>query len=287
VDVPQIHHVEAITEVPKPTVQQVPKQVPKYELRAQEKIVEVPTTLRVEQAIEVPQVLVAEVITQVPRVEVQYIDREIPVIRTEAREQIVEVPQVCHEERLIEVPQVQVAEFIKQVPLQQVQEVPKEIPKVETRAVEKIVPIAQNLIQEVAVEVPQVMTQEVLKQIPSHSAEQRIVQTGIEFERPIDRQQALREGSLGIGESHYAGVYTAQADPIYGMSTMPGSLAGSYAHGTLMGSTHGVGGSYTAGGYPTTYGAPPVSGAMSAFDMIDRNHDGVITRGEFQQAGFM
>jgi len=81
-----------------------------------------------------------------------------------------------------------------------------------------------------------------------------------------------------------------------------GNLSGSLAHGSLMGSVHNTGtytvagagaypvaggGAYTVpgGGYPTVSAAPGV--AMSAFDMIDRNHDGVITRAEFQQAGMM
>merc|ERR1719432_616084 len=42
--------------------------------------------------------------------------------------------------------------------------------------------------------------------------------------------------------------------------------------------------SYITQAAPTvTYGAP-VPAPMSAFDMMDRNHDGVITRSEFNQA---
>lgn len=78
----------------------------------------------------------------------------------------------------------------------------------------------QTLIHEVAVEVPQTVTHEYVTQVPaSVAAEQRIVQTGTEFERPVHREDALRSGAIGVGEAQYAGVYNAP--PWAGASTWP------------------------------------------------------------------
>jgi len=160
-------------------------------LQTQERIVDVPCTLTVERPIEVPMVQVAEVITQVSKPEYQYIDKQIPKFMTEAREQIVEVPQVLYEERLVEVPQVQVAEVIRQVPKHTVQTVQKTIPKVSTQVVEKVVPVPTSLISETAVEVPQVQVIEVLKQTASSQQQQRIVQTGIQWQQPVSREMVV------------------------------------------------------------------------------------------------
>merc|ERR1712032_1777293 len=89
--------------------------------------------------------------------------------------------------------------------MQQVQQVRKEIAKVETRAIEKVVGVAHNLIHEVAVEVPQTQCVEVLTQVPSGMAEQRIVQTGIEFERMVRREEVV----MGVGQATFSGIYQA------------------------------------------------------------------------------
>ena len=174
------------------------RKIPKIQLRAQERVVEVPVSLKVEQPVEVPQILVAEQLKQVPSTEVQYVDREVPNITYQALEQIVEVPQVVKEERLVEVPQVQVAEFIKQVPKQQVQEIPKHIPKVEMRCVEKIQNVPVKLMQEVAVEIPQVLRHEVISQV-SQQMEQRVVQAAEEYERFVNREEVV----VGEQESQF------------------------------------------------------------------------------------
>ena len=125
------------------------------------------------------------------------------------------VPQIATETPAM-VPQIQKAEYIKQVPVQQVQEVPKYIEKVETRAVEKIVPVQQNLIHEIAVEVPQVSVHEVLTQVPSKAAPQRIVQTGVEFERTIPRAQVV----LGQAEGQYTGTFPFFSSQTYRICKM-------------------------------------------------------------------
>lgn len=202
VEVPQYINVEAITTTPKPTIQKINKEIPKYVIQAQEKIIDVPIVLTVERPVEVPMVQVAEVITQVPKAEYQYIDKQIPKITTEVREQVVEVPQVLYEERLVEVPQVQVAEFIKQVPKHTVQQVQKGIPKIQTQVVEKVVQVPVSLITETAVEVPQVQVVEVLKQTASEKQQQRIVQTGVQWQQPVAREAVVQriEAAMSAGK---------------------------------------------------------------------------------------
>merc|ERR1712135_78955 len=141
----------------------------------------------------------------VPRVDVQYVDKEVPSVRTEAVERSVEVPQVMYEERIVEVPQVQPAEYLREVPKQNVQVVQKQVPRIETQVVERVVPVSTNLIHEVAVEVPQVCVQEVMTTVSKARAEQRIVQTGVEYERNINRNEAV----IGVGAAGYAGPYQA------------------------------------------------------------------------------
>merc|ERR1719352_714566 len=148
-------------------------------------------------------VQVAEVITQVPKPEYQYIDKQIPKFMTECREQIVEVPQVLYEERLVEVPQVQVAEVIRQVPKHTVQHVQKGIPKVTTQVVEKVVPVPTSLITETAVEVPQVQVIEVLKQTASEKQQQRIVQTGVQWQQPVAREQVVHRTEASTSGGRY------------------------------------------------------------------------------------
>jgi len=65
--------------------------------------------------------------------------------------------------------------------------------------------VPHNLIQEVAVEVPQVQVHEILTQVPSAMAEQRVVQTGIEFERSVRREDVV----MRTGQVQYSGIYQA------------------------------------------------------------------------------
>eukprot|EP00932_Pfiesteria_piscicida_P004278 SRR837773.14182.p2 GENE.SRR837773.14182~~SRR837773.14182.p2 ORF type:complete len:339 (-),score=116.26 SRR837773.14182:111-1001(-) len=124
---------------------------------------------------------------------VETLEKEVPIWNVEAREQIVEVPQVFYEERLTEVPQIQVAEVIKQVPVQQIQEVQKHIPKiVETKVIQKMVQKPQTLIQETAVEVPKIMVEEVVMQKASGNIQQRIIQTGIQYQRQVTREEVVQ-----------------------------------------------------------------------------------------------
>jgi len=257
-------------------MQKVEKKIPKIQLRAQERVVEVPVSLKVEQPVEVPQVLVAEQLKQVPSTEVQYVDREVPNITYQALEQIVEVPQVVKEERLVEVPQVQVAEFIKQVPKQQVQEIPKHIPKVEMRCVEKIQNVPVKLMQEVAVEIPQVLRHEVISQV-SQQMEQRVVQAAEEYERFVNREEVV----VGEQESQFGGAYEAK---IVGVGPISPSTAsaemyerGQVSHVKSTEVRHGTA-SAQASGYAGYGSAQLRTGDL--FSALDTNGDGVLSREE-------
>eukprot|EP00435_Cladocopium_sp_Y103_P036031 s2586_g9.t1 len=206
IEVPELIHVEAVTQVPRPHVQFVKKEVPKVILQPQERIVEVPLTLTQERPVEVPQVHVAELMVQVPKPQVEMVDKEVPKIIVQAEEKIVEVPQVFYEECLKHVPQVQVAEVIKEVPHYQKQVVQKHVPKiVETKVVEKVVPVPVNLVRETAVEVPQVVQHEVIRQKASGAMQQRIIQTGWQYQRSARKEEVVS----GIAEAQQGGIYDA------------------------------------------------------------------------------
>jgi len=173
----------------------VNKEIPKVVLQAQERVVEVPVMQQV------------DLVVQVPRPEIEYVDKQVPKVTTEAREMVVEVPQVFYEERLQHVPQVQVAEVVKQVAAPQTREVVKQIPKiVETRVIEKVVQVPSTLIQETAVEVPKVMHHEVVTQKASANMQQRVIQTGYQYQRNAHREEVVsRELEAQVG-----GEYNAQ-----------------------------------------------------------------------------
>jgi len=99
---------------------------------------------------------------------------------------------------------VQVAEIIRQVQNVVVQQVQKGIPKVQTQVVEKVQAVPATLISEVAQEVPQVQMVEVLKQTAAATS-QRIVQTGIQYERHVERESILER----VENATISGVYEA------------------------------------------------------------------------------
>jgi len=198
--------VEAVTQVPKPMVQLVNKEIPKYILQAMELFVDVPGVLNVEVPVEVPEVQVAEAITEVPVPTVQLVEKPIPKVMTEVVEKIQEVPQVLIEEQLVEVPQVQVAEVIRQVQMPVVQTVQRGIPKITTEIREIVQAVPATLVNEVAVDLPQLQTVEVLKQT-ANCAAQRIVQTQSQWERAAMREEVVeRVDASTIGGVYEAGV---------------------------------------------------------------------------------
>ncbi|OLQ03572.1 hypothetical protein AK812_SmicGene13449 [Symbiodinium microadriaticum] len=202
IEVPEVINVEAVTQVPRPHVQYVKKEVPKVVLQPQEKVVEVPVTLTQERPVEVPQVQIAELMVQVPKPEVEMVDKEVPKLILQPEERIVEVPQVFYEERLRHVPQVQIAQAVKEVPNYQKQVVQKHVPKiVETKVVEKVVPVPVNLVRETAVEVPKVVQHEVIRQQASGPMQQRIIQTGRQYQRTATKEEVVS----GTAEAEHGG----------------------------------------------------------------------------------
>merc|ERR1711937_445315 len=81
--------------------------------------------------------------------------------------------------------------------------VEKQIPKVTTEAVEKIQQVPAVLINEVGLDVPQVQTVEVFKQT-ANATSQRIVQTGVQYERAVGREVIER-----VEQGTMAGIYDA------------------------------------------------------------------------------
>ncbi|CEL96659.1 unnamed protein product [Vitrella brassicaformis CCMP3155] len=142
VEIPEIHLVEVIK--PKVTIQEVIKEVPKYEPVYTEKIVEVPQVHTVDKFVEVPQI--QEVIREVPKFEVQEIVRGIPKV------------QVQYVDKPMGVAQVQ--EVIKEVPkadgVLPVDGATRSVPMGMTKVVEKIRHVP-GPVQYVGVPVPKVV----------------------------------------------------------------------------------------------------------------------------------
>lgn len=122
----------------------------------------------------------------------------------------------------MEVPQTQVVELTRQVSAPSIKEVTRQIPKMETQVHERVVPVPLTLVQETAVEVPQVCVQEVVRQVMSTQQQQRIVQTGVEYERAARREDVVSS----VSEPQFAGVYDAPhrlSEVVRGGGTMLGT----------------------------------------------------------------
>merc|ERR1719217_525900 len=94
--------------------------------------------------------------------------------------------------------------MIRQVPNPIVQTVQKGVPKISTQVVEKVQAVPAQLINEVAVEVPQVQVVEVLKQTAASGVQQRIVQTGTQYEHAIGREMVVERVEAGMMAGTYA-----------------------------------------------------------------------------------
>merc|ERR1712032_761233 len=113
--------------------------------------------------------------------------------------------------RLQHVPQVQVAEVVKQVAVPQQREVVRQIPKiVETKVVDKIQQVPYTLRQDKAVEVPKVLHQEVITQKASANMQQRVIQTGYQYERFVQKEEVVDRTENAV----LAGEYNAQVTAV-------------------------------------------------------------------------
>jgi len=93
-------------------------------------------------------------------------------------------------------------------------------------------------------------------------------------ERPISREELASTGNLIEGETPGARqLLNAPWAPTYPLSAYGGAGEGA-----------GYGGLSSAPAYQPvrSYGVP-VSGSRALFDVLDRNHDGVLTRDEYMQ----
>jgi len=80
-----------VTQVLKPTVEYVNKEIPFVQTEGVERLVEVPHVLQQETVLEVPEVQVAEAIREVPEQFVQEVARQVPKVSTTYQEKVVEV----------------------------------------------------------------------------------------------------------------------------------------------------------------------------------------------------
>jgi len=233
-----IYMVEKIVEVPHVITREYDKHVPKPEII--ERLIEVPITeIRTKTIKLPPQVQYQEMIVEVPEVVIE--ERVIHVPRREVQERLIEVPKVRYVERI---EYEDIIEY-REVPVDRIVEVPEIEYRV--REVEQLVP--QTYIQEYYVdryrEVPVTQIQEVerIEHVPV------VVPPG--YQAPQMAQYAPS-----------AATYTAPAP-------MPAPMA--VAAPVYM---------------RASQAAPMQMQSMSAFDAMDRNHDGMLTREEYNQAQY-
>jgi len=118
-------------------------------------------------------------------------------------------------------------------------------------------------------------------------------------ERPISREELASTGNLVEGPSFEGagfgggggGMRPIDGRPLYSSASISGGVGGGSGPGYGNGPGYGSSGPGYGSGSP--YGGsyrsqrdpmlPSFSGAGSAFDRFDRNHDGIITREEYAQ----
>merc|ERR1711957_1058944 len=143
------------------------------------------------------------------------------------------------------------------------------------------------------VEIPQIQVQEVIREVPMVHIQEQVTEVNIPMEMPAGGSVEMRaQYSYAAPPQRALQVMTTQGAT---MMTMQGGYAAEQV-------TYGapVATQQVTYGAPMTMQAPqmmmePVVGTMMApgvqvvqtgqlFDMVDRNHDGQITRSEFQAA---
>eukprot|EP00448_Togula_jolla_P025416 CAMPEP_0170650862 /NCGR_PEP_ID=MMETSP0224-20130122/46041_1 /TAXON_ID=285029 /ORGANISM="Togula jolla, Strain CCCM 725" /LENGTH=881 /DNA_ID=CAMNT_0010982577 /DNA_START=115 /DNA_END=2760 /DNA_ORIENTATION=+ len=265
-------------------------EIPKVNVEILEKLVEVPEPQVVDRIIEIPQI--QEVVKELPGpTEVRLTTREVPKIEVKQVERIVEVPEVEYEDRFVEVPIVH--EIVRVIPRIQVHEIP----------IERIIQVPKKVIQEIEQPiyrpVPHVVKQPVERVIPvpRPSMQQMEVVNQVPegggmngMTRPhYDPAQAAYQAAMdsAVAEAYEAGkrdgtqnVVAVQQVPVEVRVPMPYEVP-----------------KVVENIQPVIVGYAPAVQTQSVmveqqvtqprvdlFDALDRNHDGYITRDEFQKA---
>lgn len=206
------------------------------------------------------------------------------------------MPQIHTVERVVEVPQIQVQEILKEVPMIHIQEkinevnIPMELPtggSVEARA-----QYSYAAPQQVQAASPVVMHGEAvttMRMLPQHEA-QMLQQQGALMSEPVMMQQGAQQVLSYQGPPQmmqaqqvttYAAPQTYAAPPVMMQAQAQAPMTMQMqAPQMMMEPIAGGQMQMQARGVQLT----SVTG-QSMFDTIDRNHDGVITRAEFQSAG--
>jgi len=307
VQVQEIQMVDVVTQVAKPYTEFIDKSIPRIETQAAEKVVEVPQTLKQELIVEVPQVQVAEAIREVAEPAVQQSSKTIPKVQMEYIERVVKV------ESRLQQPPPAVKEVIKEVVKEVVREVHVPVPMIPQEPVRAVIPqepltavIPQEPVTVIAQQ-PVVQGNSITASVaggssvsasmargstgfvttvqssppsPQRVANQVAVpKQGIVQSVPsLQPGQQLRQQSSGM-------VVQAGQMPKQGMVAVPQQRPG-----VVMVKQPSVvlqqpkSHSFPPGQQvrPTTAGA--AAHGASLFDLIDKNHDGVITRDEMNQA---
>jgi hypothetical protein len=290
VEVPVHQPAEIIVQQAVGQVEIVEKQVPKIMTEVMERKIPVEKTFIEDRVVEVPEIQHVHVTRQIPVEKVVEVVKNVPkIVETRVVEKVVEVPQVLVKEVAVEVPKVMTHEVWRQEANMEVEQ------KLVTNSRE----YQRNIAREAAV------------------AGYGEAQMGGEYHARIrevkdvreahDREISVSVGYAGMATRDLGGVVEEQfvqptaVVPISMEEQTDMQIAARFG-GRVTGAvgtrdiTYGAQmtrdiayepqGAMTYGTQTVTYAAPAttVVGGANMFDMLDRNHDGVITRAEFMQS---
>merc|ERR1712048_312937 len=320
VEIGQIQTVELTTQVPKPVWQPIEKPVPQIQIQGHEMIEQVVVTTRQEQPVEVPVPEMHELRVQVANI--QHAGREVlrnpKTTHVVVKEEV--VPVELKREKAQYVPQMQMIELIKEEPQITCKQVQKSIPKYEMKYINNVITVGPKYMEHVhdlEIDEEVVVTdykadgriieedykfKEVIgpagnvKWEESDTVKEFIDGKWVIRHREHESGKEFKEHDFGgtkgiIGGGYMPGTLTGGTTGGYvsGGTLIGGTTGGYVSGGTLTGGTTGgyvtggrvIGGA--TGGYVT--GGTVIGGAASsAFNALDRNSDGVITRAEFNSA---
>mmetsp|Transcript_15846 Transcript_15846/g.35504 ORF Transcript_15846/g.35504 Transcript_15846/m.35504 type:complete len:499 (-) Transcript_15846:86-1582(-) len=198
--------------------------------------------------------MVKEMATVVPKIERRTEVREVPRLEVQVIEKVLEVPRTEYIDKVVEVPEVHVVEKIVEVPQVKVEERIKRVPRVEFREVVRTIPKVEVQVVERTVEVPQICHVEKIVEVPQVQVVEKVVEVPqvqvVEVVKTVPQIQVQEHVVVRPPQT----VYTAPA-PATVVTPVMQSVA-----------------------------TPVVQAPTDLFSMLDRNHDGVITRNEFRQA---
>jgi len=297
VEVPQVEIIETTTQVPIAVTQYVDKEVQKVSIEVREVQQEVDIVLQQEQAFEVTEVQTVDTVTQVSAPFTEYRDKPVPAIETQVRERLQQVPHLLTKEKLVEVPQVQYVDIVQEEPTYDVREVLKEVPRYTVDYRHTVEEVSQQFVGAqhhgsfLSGSMAGGNLSVIEREPPSVIGPGMPVATPVITSMGVPAQTVVTTvpaGSSMLSMSMGGGGVPMEPVATTGGYSMPGAVAVATAPGMVM-SMPQVPATTVVGPpqYVTrttvsgTVGTAPGGQAMSMFEVLDQNRDGVLTREEF------